>query len=112
MSRPSSPVGRPIFSGTQLQHRLAVRFLQRLELRLVLLADILRLGLQRVLHPSLGLIDPGLDLRRRKIELSERVAYRGLPLDDFKDQSRLPTRRLALDLFVHLDTHVLSPFGT
>jgi hypothetical protein len=80
MSRPSSPAGRPIFSGTQLQHRLTVRFLQRLELRLVLLADVLRLGLQRVLHPGLGLIDPGLDLRGRQIELTGRLTDGGLPL--------------------------------
>lgn len=73
------------FLGTRLQHRLAVRFLQRLELHPVLLADVLRLGLQRVLYPSLGLIDPGLDLLGRQIELTGRLAYRGFPLDDFKN---------------------------
>jgi hypothetical protein len=45
MSRPSCLAGRPIFSGTTLQRRFTERFLQRIELRLVLLADVFRLSL-------------------------------------------------------------------
>jgi len=54
---------------TQLQHGFAVSFLQLLELALVLLAHVLRLGAQRVLHPALVVLDPALDLRRWQIEL-------------------------------------------
>src|SRR3990167_1079436 len=64
-SRPSGLVlahqGLQFFSGTQLQHRLAVGFLQVLELALVLIAHVLGLGTQGVLHPALAVIDPTLD---------------------------------------------------
>lgn len=51
-----------MFSGTQLQHRFPVGLLQLLDLLLVLLTDVQRVGTQRVLHAPLRLIDPGLDL--------------------------------------------------
>ncbi|KGS21639.1 hypothetical protein X962_5399 [Burkholderia pseudomallei MSHR7343] len=42
-SRPR-PAGTAIFSRTSLQHRFAVCFLQRLDLPLVLLFHVLRIG--------------------------------------------------------------------
>lgn len=87
MSRPSSPTGRPIFLGTQFQHHFTVRFLHHFELRLVRLADVFRLSLQGVFHPDFGLVNPGLDLRRRKIELTEQLANTGRPLYNSQNQS-------------------------
>lgn len=49
----------------QFEHRLAVGFLQILQLFLVLLTKILRIGSKRVLYASFTIIDPLLDLRRR-----------------------------------------------
>src|SRR3546814_5381732 len=51
------------------------------------------------LHARLALIDPVLDLRRRKIELSARLRNRGLALDDLQYQRRLPARCPTLDFF-------------
>ena len=54
---------------------------------------------------------PGASFAGRKVDLAGQLAYGGLPLNDVQSQSRLPTRRPAVDVFVHLDTYVLSPFG-
>ncbi len=59
---PRTSVKNQFFSGTQLQHRFAVRFLQLLELALILLPHVLGLGTQGVLHPALAVIKPTLDL--------------------------------------------------
>src|SRR3546814_13176515 len=85
--------GLQFFSGAKLQHGLAVGFLQILELTLVLLAYVLGLGPEGILHARLALIDPVLDLRRRKIELSARLRNRGLALDDLQYQRRRPIGR-------------------
>ena len=50
--------GLHFFSRTQFQYRFAVRFLQILQLLLVLLANILRIGAKGVLHPLLRILDP------------------------------------------------------
>src|SRR3546814_13046986 len=78
----SAQQGLQFFSGAKLQHGLAVGFLQILELTLVLLAYVLGLGPEGILHARLALIDPVLDLRRRKIALSARLPTRGLRSDE------------------------------
>ena len=60
-SRPR-PAGIPIFSCAGLQHRLAVRFLQILQLLLVLIPEVLRVRTKRVLHAALAVFNPLLDL--------------------------------------------------
>ncbi|WP_236694934.1 hypothetical protein, partial [Rhodobacter capsulatus] len=60
--------GRQLFSGTQFQHRLAIGFLQILELLFVLLANIERVGAQGILHAPLRVLDPALDLGRRQVK--------------------------------------------
>src|SRR3546814_14779695 len=101
----SAQQGLQFFSGAKLQHGLAVGFLQILELTLVLLAYVLGLGPEGILHARLALIDPVLDLRRRKIELSARFRNRGLALDDLQYQRRLPARCPTLDFFFHHCAH-------
>lgn len=105
MSRNSLAASVPTISGDQLRHDLAARFLPRVELRLVVPEDAFRLGLQRVLHPDLGLGNARLDLRTRAIGLTGRPAYRVLPLDGFKNQSSIPTRRPALAILVYFDIY-------
>jgi len=56
-SRPR-PTVTAQFSGAQLQHRLAVRLLQVFELTLGLLAHVLRIGPQGILHTWFAVIDP------------------------------------------------------
>ena len=75
----------PAFSGADLQHGLAVGLLQVLELALVLLAHVLGLGPQGVLHTALAIFDPALDLGRRQVELTAGRSHGGLALDDLKD---------------------------
>src|SRR5690606_38485489 len=97
--------GLQFFSRAQLQHGLAIGLLQVLELALVLLAHVLRLGAQRVLHAGFGMLHPFLDLGRRKIELPTRLRNRGLALDDLQHQRRLAPRRPTLDFFFHHHAH-------
>lgn len=69
--RLSSPAGRPnYFLGMQLKSHFTVRFLQRFDLRLVLLADVFRFCHYGVFDPSVGLENSKLDRRRRKIKRS------------------------------------------
>ena len=79
------------------------------ELALVLIADVLRLGAQGVLHAGLALLDPFLDLGGRKIELPGGLGDRRLPLNDFQHQRALAPCRPTFDLVVHRNAHRLSP---
>lgn len=51
-----------LFSELELQHGLTVGFLEIAQLSFVLLGDILRIGLQSILHAHLGILLPLLDL--------------------------------------------------
>ena len=76
----------PAFSGADLQHGLAVGLLQVLQLPLVLLTYVFRLGPQGVLHAAFAGFNPDLDFRRGQVELAARCRHRGLAMDDLKDQ--------------------------
>jgi hypothetical protein len=105
----TSPTGCPVFLRGQLRHRFTAYLPQRFELPLVLFAAFLRHGLQGVFHLGCSLVNLGLDLRTREIELAGRLSNGGLSLSFAQNQNRLSTLRPALDLFVCLDTHVQSP---
>lgn len=98
------------FWGADLQHCLAVGFLQALQLPLVLLAHILGLGSQRVFHTMLAILHPAFDLRRCQLELPTGSGPRRLSLDDLKDQHRLSPAGPALDLFFHHFAHRRLPW--
>ena len=66
--RPPHPAGPGIFSRAQLQHGLTIGLLQILQLLRVLLANVERFGAQGIFHPSFGVVDPALDLRRRQVK--------------------------------------------
>lgn len=104
----TSPTGRPVFLRGQLQHRFTACLPQRFDLPLVLCAAFLRHVLQGGFHLSCSLVNLGLDLRRREIELAGRLSNGGLSSSIAQKQNRLSTLRPALDLFVCLDTHVQS----
>lgn len=54
--------GLQFVSGASLQHRLAIGFLQALELAFVLLAHVLRVGFQGIFHPFVAVLHPTLYL--------------------------------------------------
>jgi hypothetical protein len=99
------PAGTAFFSGAQLQHRLAIGFLERFDLPLILFAGIFGLRPRSVLHARLALLDPLLDLRGGQVELPGSLRNSGLPLDNLQNQSALATRRPTLDLFIHRNAH-------
>lgn len=70
-----------------------------------MLAHVLGLGTQRVLHAALAVFNPALDLGRRQVELAAGRSHGGLALDDLKDQCRLAPGRPTLDLFFHHFAH-------
>lgn len=78
---------------------------QVLQLSLVLLTHIFRLGAQRVLQAALAVLDPALDLGRGQVELPTGRSHRRLALDDLKGQRRLAPGGSALDLFFHHFAH-------
>ncbi len=54
--------GLQLFSCTQFKHGLAIGFLKILQLLLILGVNVEGIGTQAILHPSLGIFNPSLNL--------------------------------------------------
>ena len=76
-----------------------------LELLLVLLADVERVGAQRILHAPLRVLDPARDLRRRQVERTAGFGHRCFALDDPDDERGFALRRPTFYAVVHRHTH-------
>jgi len=87
-----------LFSGADLQHRLAVGFLQVFKLALGLIAHVFELGAQGILYAALAI--------STQLSISAGVrSNRRLAPDDLKDQSRAAAGRPTLDFFLHHFAH-------